>query len=140
MRSIFVYRKCALVPILTPMHMLGTIQAGFASPAEEDAADIISIEEFLVRDKEASYLLRVEGDSMRDAGILSGDLVVFERTNSCKPGDIVVALIEDGYTLKYLRQEQGRFYLEAANPQYPILYPKDGQILGIVTGSMRSYK
>ncbi|MBP7770439.1 MAG: peptidase [Candidatus Pacebacteria bacterium] len=121
------------------MQLLGTIQAGFASPAEEDAADIISLEEFLLGDKEASYMLRVQGDSMRDAGILDGDLVVFERTQACRPGDIVVALIEDGYTLKYLRQEQGRFYLEAANPQYPILYPKDGQILGVVTGSMRSY-
>jgi len=122
------------------MQLLGTIQAGFASPAEEDAADIISLEEFLLGDKEASYMLRVQGDSMKEAGILDGDLVVFERTAACRPGDIVVALIEDGYTLKYLRQESGRFYLEAANPQYPILYPKDGQILGIVTGSMRSYK
>ncbi len=139
MHSVFVYRICALVPILTAMQLLGTIQAGFASPAEEDAADIISLEEFLLGDKEASYMLRVQGDSMRDAGILDGDLVVFERTQACRPGDIVVALIEDGYTLKYLRQEQGRFYLEAANPQYPILYPKDGQILGVVTGSMRSY-
>ena len=90
------------------MKLLGRIQAGFASPAEEDAADIISIEEFLLRDKEASYLLRVQGDSMKDAGILDGDLVVFERTHACRPGDIVVALTEDGYTLKYFRLDRGR--------------------------------
>ena len=125
---------------LLPMKLLGRIQAGFASPAEEDAADIISIEEFLLRDKEASYLLRVQGDSMKDAGILDGDLVVFERTHACRPGDIVVALIEDGYTLKYFRLDRGRAYLEAANPAYPALHPKEGQILGVVTGSLRAYK
>jgi DNA polymerase V len=121
------------------MRLLGSIQAGFASPAEEDAADIISIEQYLVRDKEASYLLKVEGDSMEGAGILSGDLVVFERTADVKPGDIVIALVEDGYTLKYLRQKEGRLCLEAANPKYPDLYPKDGEIVGVVTGSVRTY-
>lgn len=122
------------------MDILGRIRAGFASPAEEDAADIISIEEYLMRDKEASYLLRVEGDSMSGAGILDGDLVVFERSQAARPGDIVVALIEDGYTLKYLRHARGRLYLEAAHPDYPVFYPKEGQILGVVTGSLRTYK
>ena len=122
------------------MQLLGTIRAGFASPAEEDAADIITIGEYLVRDQDASYLLRVEGDSMDGAGILHGDLVVFERSAQYAPGDIVVALVEDGYTLKYLRRSPRGFYLEAANPKYPKFFPQDGQIIGVVTGSLRTYK
>jgi SOS-response transcriptional repressor LexA len=118
---------------------LGHIRAGFAAPAEEELADTISIGEYLLRRPEASYLLTVEGDSMRDAGIHHGDMVVFERTQDQKLGDIVVALTPDGYTLKYLRKKRGRFCLEAANEDYPDLYPDDGQIIGVVTATFRKY-
>ena len=77
---------------------------------------------------------------MEDAGIQSGDMVIFERTQAYKPGDIVVALTEDGYTLKYLRKKMETFYLEAANDRYPDIYPKEGEILGRVTSSFRTYE
>ncbi len=118
---------------------LGSVRAGFSSPAEEDMADTISIGEYLLRDPDASFLLEVAGDSMEGAGILEGDMVVFERTGSYKPGDIVIALTEDGYTLKFLRKQGAKFYLEAANENYPKIYPKEGQIVGVVTGSFRKY-
>lgn len=119
--------------------LLGHIRAGFAAPAEEELADTISIGEYLLRRPEASYLLTVEGESMRDAGIHHGDIVVFERTQDFKIGDIVVALTPDGYTLKYLRKKRGRYCLEAANEDYPDLYPDDGQIIGVVTATFRKY-
>jgi SOS-response transcriptional repressor LexA len=119
--------------------LVGHIRAGFAAPAEEELADTISIGEYLLRRPEASYLLTVEGDSMQDAGIHHGDMVVFERTQDYKPGDIVVALTQDGYTLKYLRKRQGRHYLEAANEDYPDIYPQDGEIIGVVTATFRKY-
>ena len=118
---------------------IGRVRAGFAAPAEEEIADTISIGEYLLNDPNASYLLKVEGDSMEGAGILEGDMVVFERTNDYKPGDIVVALTEDGYTMKYLRKKSGRFYLEAANDAYPDIYPKEGEIIGKVTATFRKY-
>lgn len=118
---------------------LGHIRAGFAAPAEEELADTISIGEYLLRRPEASYLLTVEGDSMQDAGIHHGDLVVFERTQDFKVGDIVVALTPDGYTLKYLRKKNGRLCLEAANENYPDLYPAEGEIVGVVTATFRKY-
>ncbi|MDB5265052.1 MAG: polymerase subunit [Parcubacteria group bacterium] len=120
--------------------LVGHIRAGFAAPAEEELADTISIGEYMLRDPNASYLLQVEGDSMEDAGIHGGDMVVFERTQNFKPGDIVVALIEDGYTLKYLRKKGSAFYLEAANDRYPDIHPKEGQIVGVVTATFRKYK
>ncbi len=122
------------------LRVLGSIRAGFAAPAEEELADTITIGEYLIRHKESSYLLRVEGDSMRDAGILDGDMVIFERRNDAKSGDIVVALTEDGYTLKYLRKKGGKIYLEAANSDYPKLYPREGQVIGVVVSALRTYK
>ncbi len=119
---------------------LNFVRAGFATPAEEDMADTITVGEYLIRDKDASFLLQVVGDSMVDAGIHEGDMVIFERTGSYRPGDIVIALTEDGYTLKFLRKKGERYFLEAANEKYPPIYPKEGQIVGVVTGTFRKYK
>ncbi len=122
------------------VRLLNRVRAGFASAAEEDLADTISVGEYLIRDKEASFLLQVVGDSMIDAGIHEGDMVIFERTHDYKLGDIVIALTEDGYTLKYLRKKGEKYFLQAANTNYPNIYPKEGQIIGVVTGSFRKYK
>ena len=98
-----------------------TNHVGFAAPAEEELADTISIGEFLIRHKESTYLLEVESDSMRDASIKKGDMVLFERRMDAKPGDIVVALTEDGYVLKYLKKN------------------KEEHIIGVVTATFRTY-
>jgi repressor LexA len=131
--------KLVPAPGLFSVSLLGHVRAGFASPAEEEVADTVSIGEYLLGDPSASYLLQVEGDSMQDAGIQNGDMVIFERTHTYKTGDIVVALTEDGYTLKYLRQKGKTFYLEAANDQYPDIYPKEGEIIGKVSSTFRKY-
>jgi len=122
------------------LRLLGHIRAGFAAPAEEELADTIGVGEYLIGRKEASYLLQVEGDSMKDAGILEGDMVVFERGVEGRVGDIVVALTEDGYTLKFLRKKGNIFFLEAANDQYPDIHPREGQVIGVVTSTFRKYK
>ena len=99
---------------------------GFASPDEEEFADTISIGEYLLRNKDASYLLEMSGDSMREIGILHGDTIIFERTTDCRVGDIAVALTEDGYALKQLKKNE-----KASG---------DVQIIGVVTSSFRRYK
>lgn len=128
----------------TELPVLGMVPAGFASPVEEGEADTLSLDDYLIRNKEASYILRVRGDSMRDAGIADGDMVIFERSAESKPGDIVVAVIEGGYTLKYLKKESaakgGKYYLEPANAAYPNIYPKEGQVIGVVVSVFRKYK
>ena len=130
--------KLVPAPGLFSVPRVGHIRAGFAAPAEEELADTVTIGEYLLPNPNASYLLTVEGDSMEEAGIMPGDLVIFERTHDVKPGQIVVALTEDGYTLKYLRVRAGRFYLEAANDAYPDIHPKEGEIVGKVTASFPS--
>lgn len=126
-------------PGLYAIPRLGHVRAGFAAPAEEELADTVTVGEYLLPRPESSYLLTVEGDSMVNAGIQPGDMVAFERTTDVKVGDIVVALTEDGYTLKYLRRKQGRLCLEAANDAYPDLYPREGEIIGKVVSTFRTY-
>jgi DNA polymerase V len=96
---------------------------GFAAPADDELADTITVGQYLLRDKDASYLLQVESDAMVDAGILRGDMVIFERSHNYRAGDIVVVLTEDGYSLKYFRKQN--------------IGPV--QIVGVVTGSFRKY-
>jgi DNA polymerase V len=123
-----------LVPTgkLHELPMVGHIRAGFAAPAEDELADLVSVGEYLIPHPNRSYLLKVEGDSMVDAGVQEGDMVIFERSKDAK-------LTEDGYTLKFLRKHGTQFYLEAANKRYPDIHPLEGQIIGIVTATFRKY-
>ena len=86
------------------LRVLGSVQAGFPSAAEEELADTISLDEYLIEHPEASYLLRVTGDSMIDAGILEGDTVIVDRGRTPKSGDIVVANVDSEGTIKYFLQ------------------------------------
>jgi SOS regulatory protein LexA len=121
------------------LKVVGHIRAGFATPAEDELADLMSVGEFLIPHPNRSYLLKVQGDSMVDAGVQEGDMVIFERGKEAKTGDMVVALTEDGYTLKFLRKHGMQFYLEAANKRYPDIHPLEGQIIGVVTATFRKY-
>ncbi len=133
-------KNIAIEPTSGTIRFLGSIQAGFATPVEEELMDVLHIEDYLIRDKSASYLLKVQGDSMVEAGICEGDLVIFERGAETKSGDIVVALLPDGYTIKYLKKKNGKLCLEPANSAYPTLYPTEGQVIGLVISIIRKYK
>src|ERR1043166_5210646 len=74
--------------------MLGTVQAGFPSPAEEELADTMTLDEWLITNKSATYLLKANGESMIEAGILSGDFLLVERGVEPRDGDIVIAQID----------------------------------------------
>lgn len=123
------------------IRILGTVQAGFPSPAEEELADTITLDEYLINNKEASFLLKVEGDSMIDAGIMQGDMVIVERNNTPRPGDIVVAEVDNEWTMKYYRKKGNQVFLEAANKKYPLIYPKEElKIEAVVKAVVRKYK
>ena len=116
------------------------VEAGFPSPATEDLHDTITIDEYLVRHPSQTVLVTVKGDSMIDAGIHPGDVVVVEKRNAAQPGDIVVAIIDNEFTVKTLAKEGGRFLLKPANKAYPVLRPKELEIFGVVVGSFRKYR
>lgn len=120
--------------------LLGLVEAGFPTLAEEQILDTISIDDYLVKDKESTYILKVKGDSMIDAGIRNGDLVIAERTESAKVGDIVIAEVDGGWTMKYFRKKGSEVYLEPANKNFSLIYPKnDLNIAAVVKGVIRKY-
>lgn len=122
--------------------MLGYVEAGFPTAAEEELADTVDLEKFLVRTREKTFLLTVSGDSMRDEGIRDGDLILVERTLDAKDGDIVVAFIDGGYTVKFLRKKGGKAHLEPANPDYPLIIPREDEelrICAVVRAVIRTY-
>jgi repressor LexA len=124
----------------SPIKMLGLVEAGFPTTAEEQQLDSLSLDDYLISKKEASYMLTVKGESMRDAGIVEGDMVIVERTLSAKPGDIVIAEIDGGYTMKYLRMKAGRPYLEPANSAFKPIYPTEAlSIVAVVRAVVRKY-
>ena len=123
-----------------PLRMLGTVEAGFPSPAEEELGDTMDLEEFLIRNKEATYMLKVTGDSMIEAGLLPGDLVLVERRSDAKNGDIVIAQIDQGWTMKYFRKRGRKIWLEPANKKYkPISPAQELKIAAIVVAAIRKY-
>ncbi|MBN1493966.1 MAG: repressor LexA [Candidatus Omnitrophica bacterium] len=120
--------------------VLGVVQAGFPSPAEEELIDIISLDQFLIKKPEASYLIKVTGDSMIDAGIHPGDLVVVERGKDPRQGDIVIAEVDGNWTMKYYHKRGRSVILKAANKDYPAITPTRELVLGgVVTACIRKY-
>lgn len=120
--------------------LLGLVEAGFPSPAEEELLDVLSFDEYLTPNKESSYILKVKGDSMIDAGIREGDMVIVERRPSYKVGQIVIASVDGEYTMKYLRKQGDKHYLEPANERYKPIYPKESfRIEAVVTAVVRKY-
>ncbi|HOW98108.1 MAG TPA: LexA family transcriptional regulator [Kiritimatiellia bacterium] len=133
--------KLALTSRLTgSVRLLGAVQAGFPSPAEEELADTLTLDEFLIRRPEATYMLTVTGDSMTGAGILPGDIVLVEKGGTPKPNDVVVAQVDDEWTLKYFNRDRAGVRLDPANPKYRFIRPRRSlSIGGIVRAVIRKY-
>ncbi len=131
-----------LVPnkLIGDVPLLGLVEAGFPTGAEESLSDMMNLDEYLIEHKEATYILEVKGDSMIDAGIHEGDLVIVERKGEPKDGDIVIADVDGGFTMKYFRKRGGKTYLEPANKKYKPIYPTQSlNIAAIVKGVIRKY-
>lgn len=118
------------------------VQAGFPSPAEDFSVKRIDLTEVLITHPQATFLLRVSGESMKDAGIFDGDVLVIDRAIKARHGHIVVAVVDGEFTVKYLYQRAGRIKLRAANVTFPDLTLKEGQTLevwGVVTASIKRF-
>ncbi len=120
--------------------LIGYVQAGFPTPAEEELIDTLSLDEYLVEKPTASFMLKVSGDSMKDAGIHEGDLVIVERGCEARHGDIVLACVDREWTLKYYERNGREILLVPANPDYPVIRPKGELTLGgVVKAVIRKY-
>jgi len=117
-----------------------SVRAGLPSAASDDSHNTISIDEFLVERPSKTMLITVKGDSMIDAGILPDDVVIVEKRQLANVGDLVVAIVDNEFTLKTLGKENGDFVLYPANKAYPTIRPKGQlEIFGVVVGQFRKY-
>jgi repressor LexA len=124
-----------------PVRILGTVEAGFPSPAEEELADTLSLDELLIQNQESTFLLRISGDSMSGAGILPGDMVIVNKGQTPKSGDIVIAEVDGEWTMKYLKKRGDNVTLIPANEKYKPIKPKNElKITGVVTAVVRKYQ
>ncbi len=127
----------SLLKGLIRVPILGNIQAGIPHLAEEQIEDWINLPSTLIRGRRDVFLLRVRGDSMINAGIFEGDLVIVKPTKDVRNNDIVVALLHDEATVKRFVQIKNRAYLKAENPKYKNIYPKEewmiqGKVVGVI--------
>lgn len=120
--------------------VLGMIKAGYPILADQNKS-YLTIDEYLISDPTTTFLLKVRGDSMINAGIFEDDLVIIDSKSSPANGDIVLAEIDSEWTLKYLVRSNGKMFLEAANSNYPPLMPrKELKVHGVVKGVIRKYQ
>jgi len=114
------------------------VQAGMPNAVDDAHGDALTIDDYLIERPSQTVLIRVKGDSMLDAGILEGDLVVVEKTATAKRGDIVVAIVDGQFTLKRLEMDRGQFILKPENKAYPVIRPEGAlEIFGVMVGLVR---
>ena len=121
--------------------LVGQVAAGYPVLAEENIENYVMLPRTLIKSEGRYFALRVHGDSMTNAGILDGDMVVVQSTTTARAGEIVVALIGDEVTVKRLVVQNTKKFLKAENPNYPDIYPKNewsiqGKVVGLVRDNL----
>lgn len=120
--------------------LLGLVKAGLPSDVQEEELDTVNLDDMLIKNKSYSYLLLVDGDSMIDAHIEEGDMVLVERADDAKDGGIVIAEVDGEFTMKFLKKKDGRIWLEPANKNYKPIYPKHSfKIIAVVKAVIRKF-
>jgi repressor LexA len=126
--------------LFTEIPMLGSVKAGFPTQAEQMYETTINLNDFLIKKKGETFLVEVDGDSMIDAHIASGDMVIAERADRAKNGDIVIADVDGEHTMKYFRQVGPKVWLEPANKNFAPIVPENSlRIQAIIKGVIRKY-
>ncbi len=111
------------------------VPAGFPSPADDYVEHRLNLDEHLIQHKESTFFMRVAGDSMRGLGIFDGDLLVVDRSVPATNGCVVIAVVDDEFTVKQLLHTPAGQVLRAAHPSYPdvaIKPEQDFSIWGVV--------
>jgi len=112
------------------------VSAGFPSPADDYLEEELDLNTYLIRHPEATFFVRVTGDSMVQAGIYEGDILIVDCALEAKVDDVVVAILEGEFTVKRFVQRQGQHYLWPENPRYAPIELREGvdfRVWGVVT-------
>jgi DNA polymerase V len=136
------------VTILTPVNSNlelplyeTSVPAGFPSPAQEYLGDTMDLNAYLIKNATASFFAKVEGDSMIDAGIFAGDLVVVDRSITAREGNIVIAAVNNEFTIKRLSTKNGVRLMPANKDYEPIVMSGENELViwGVVTSLIRKF-
>ncbi len=118
--------------------VLSKVKAGFASIMDDKIEKRISFDEILEINSPSTFVFKVSGDSMCDIGILDNDYVVIKKQQSAKINDVVLAIVDNEFTLKTLKKDEKGAYLKPENSSYPIIRPKYSlSIFGVAIGITR---
>ena len=121
---------------------LSVVAAGFPSPADDHLERDLDLHELLISHPAATYYVRLSGDSMKDAGLYDGDILVVDRSLEPAHGNIVVAVLDGEFTVKRLCKKDGQVQLQPENSRFPVILvseDRDLLIWGVVTGSIRQF-
>jgi repressor LexA len=120
--------------------MLGFVTAGFPATVEEELVDTVNLDDLLIKNKPLTYILQVDGDSMIDAHIEKGDMVLVEKVAVAKDGQIVIAEVDGEFTMKYFKEKGNRRWLEPANKNYKPIYPEHSlNVIAVLKAVIRKY-
>ena len=141
------HQNSILLPALDCRHILvplfsHNVPAGFPSPADDYIQGRLSLDEYLVHHKDATFFVRAKGNSMVGAGIFDGDLLIVDKSLTPSSGDIVIAAIDGELTVKRLIKRNGTVILKPENPRFKEIEFKDGQELqvwGVVTSTVKKF-
>jgi DNA polymerase V len=140
--NLFEYPALNGTQVLLPLFS-SKVRAGFPSPADDHVDKRLDVSEYLIEQADSTFFATIIGDSMRDAGLLSGDKAVVDRSKQASIGDIVLAIIDGEFTIKTLgKNKQGMPRLIPANSDFPIIEIKEEmqfEVWGVVTGSFRRF-
>ena len=134
-KSLDLFQSIKKKQILTPI-FLDSVSAGFPSPATDYIENKLDLNEYLIKHPAATFIVKAKGPSMTDAGILSGDLLIVDRSIDPKSNDIVIASIFGDLTVKKLQKKEKSLFLLSANSDYPSIEVKEEMecfIWGVVT-------
>ncbi len=136
------------IPAIDPSELAlplfsSSVRAGFPSPADDHVEGRLDLNDYLIKQADATFFVKIIGDSMIDAGIFEGDIAVIDRARLASLGNTVLAVIDGEFTIKILHQsEHGRPVLLPANPVFSPIEIKEGmnfEIWGVVTGTVRKF-
>ena len=128
------------------LQMARSIKAGFPSPAEDYLHESLDFNRDMIRHPEATFYGRVDGDSMVDAGINDGDIAIIDRSEEAADGDVIVAFVNNEFTIKFLdltHKAEGYIELRPANAKYHAIRIDDTdnfEVLGVVVWTIRNWK
>lgn len=123
--------------------MLTRVPAGFPSPAEEHLDHVLDLNELIVRRPTSTFFVRVEGESMRDAGIRPGDILVIDRAEDPRSGSVVLAALDGDFTVKRFLKQDDQVMLQPEHPDFPPIVldeHRDFIIWGVVTFVIRALR